>query len=120
MDSRGKSPNITPCPSIKVPSDARQKYSAAASFVPKLTQKVLQYLDPQASDKILDVGCGDAKFTAFYLDRVAQVYGVDASESFIESATKDYGRDNDAKFNVVDCRYLEKNAEAVSGKWDKV
>jgi 16S rRNA A1518/A1519 N6-dimethyltransferase RsmA/KsgA/DIM1 with predicted DNA glycosylase/AP lyase activity len=87
--------------------------------VPQLTQKVLQYLDPQAEDKILDIGCGDGKFTSNYLDKVAQVYGVDASDSFIQSANKDYGSDR-AKFSVVDCRYLEKDRMAVSGTWDKV
>jgi SAM-dependent methyltransferase len=81
---------------------------------------VLQYLDPQPTDKILDVGCGDAKFTANYLDQVAEVYGVDASPSFIESANQDYAKDGKAKFKLVDCRYLESDPEAVSGKWDKV
>jgi len=80
---------------------------------------VLQYLDPRPTDRVLDVGCGDGKFIAHYLDRVAQVYGVDASPSFIGSAKKDYGSPK-ATFKVVDCRYLQNDAESVSGKWDKV
>lgn len=68
---------------------------------------------------MLDVGCGDGKFTAAYLDSVAEVYGVDASASLIASATQDYGSPK-ARFVVADCRYLEKDAEAVSGAWDKV
>lgn len=94
-------------------------YSAAASFVPKLTQKVLQYLDAQPTDRILDVGCGDGKFTANYLPIVREVFGVDNSPSFIESATKEYGSDK-AHFKLVDCRYLEDDPEAVNGNWDKV
>jgi ubiquinone/menaquinone biosynthesis C-methylase UbiE len=87
--------------------------------VPKLTQKVLQYLDPQPNDRILDVGCGDGKFTANFASSVAEVYGVDASPSFIASATEDYGNAK-VRFKVVDCRNLEQDAEAVNGKWDKV
>jgi ubiquinone/menaquinone biosynthesis C-methylase UbiE len=87
--------------------------------VPKLTQRVLQYLNPQPSDHILDVGCGDGKFTANFASSVTEVYGVDASPSFISSATEDYG-DSKTHFKVVDCRYLEQDSEAVNGKWDKV
>jgi protein-L-isoaspartate O-methyltransferase len=36
----------------------RQAYQNAASFVPKLATKVMQWLDPQKDDVILDVGCG--------------------------------------------------------------
>lgn len=99
-----------------------QTYAGSANFVynPKITQKVLQYLDPQTTDHVLDVGCGDAKFTANYLDQVAQVYGVDASPSFIKSANEDYANEGKASFKLVDCRYLETDKEAVSGKWDKV
>ncbi len=37
-----------------------QAYQSAASFVPKLATKVVQWLDPQKDDVILDVGCGGA------------------------------------------------------------
>lgn len=39
-------------------SSPRQAYQNAASFVPKLATKVMQWLDPQKDDVILDVGCG--------------------------------------------------------------
>jgi len=94
-------------------------YSAAASFVPKLTQKVLLFLDPKPTDRVLDVGCGDGKFTAKFLPSVAEVYGVDASPSFIRSASEDYGGAK-AHFKVVDCSFLENDREAMGGQWDKV
>ena len=99
-----------------------QTYSAAASFVHSrtITQKVLEYLDPQPTDKVLDVGCGDGKFTSNYLDGVSEVYGVDASSSFVESAKKDFSGNQKITFELVDCRYLERDAKAVSGTWDKV
>ncbi|KAK4042216.1 Acetamidase [Parachaetomium inaequale] len=39
-------------------------YQNAASFVPKLATKVMQWLDPQKDDVILDVGCGVLDATA--------------------------------------------------------
>lgn len=96
-----------------------QAYSAAASFVPKLGHKVIQCLDPQPTDRVLDVGCGDAKFTANFMSNVASVLGIDASPSLIESARQDYASPN-AEFRVVDCRFLEEEKDIVDGKWDKV
>lgn len=84
-----------------------------------MTRKVLEYLNPQINDRVLDLGCGDAKFTANYLGSVAEVYGVDASPSLIESANQDLGSAK-ARFKVVDCRYLEDDSDAVNGTWDKV
>ncbi|KAK2800687.1 hypothetical protein FQN50_007997 [Emmonsiellopsis sp. PD_5] len=96
-----------------------EAYSTSAAFVPKLTQKVLHYLDPQPTERVLDVGCGDGKFTANFIPHVASVLGIDASPSMIESAKKDYGGIN-AEFRVVDCRYLDREGGIVDGTWDKV
>lgn len=96
-----------------------EAYSASASFVPKLTQKLLSYLTPQPTDKILDVGCGDGKFTANFLPAVDSVLGIDASPAMIESAMKGYN-DPKAEWRVVDCRYLDKEETIVNGSWDKV
>lgn len=65
------------------------------------------------------MGCGDGKFTADFLRDVAFVLGVDASPSMIESAKQDYGSTK-AEFRVVDCRYMERDAEVVNENWDKV
>jgi protein-L-isoaspartate O-methyltransferase len=35
-----------------------QAYQNAASFVPKLAGKIMEWLDPQENDVILDIGCG--------------------------------------------------------------
>ncbi|KAJ9500532.1 hypothetical protein H2202_003748 [Exophiala xenobiotica] len=97
----------------------KEAYSAAAAFVPQLTQRLVQYLDPQPADRIIDVGCGDGKFTANFLDDVAYVYGIDASSSFIEAAQNDFGSSK-AVFEVVDCRRLEEDPRVMEGGWDKV
>lgn len=110
-------------------------YSSAAGFVPQLTTKVLKLLAPQPTDRILDIGCGDAQFTSKYLAGVAEVLGVDASASFIETANADFGKGSDwagkmgnaeeggrGTFTgkVVDCRYLDQDEEVCGGRWDKV
>ncbi|WEW60012.1 hypothetical protein PRK78_005494 [Emydomyces testavorans] len=100
-----------------------EAYSASASFVPLLTQKILVYIDPQPTDRVLDVGCGDGKFTAKYADRVGYVLGLDASEGMIEAARRNSGRPETVEYKVVDCRYLgtEVREGSVEGaKWDKV
>ncbi|KAA8648436.1 hypothetical protein EYZ11_000357 [Aspergillus tanneri] len=96
-----------------------EAYSTSASFVPKLAQTLLQFLDPQPTDKILDVGCGDGKFTEAFIPAVETVLGVDSSPAMIESATKDYGGPK-AEFRVVDCCYLDRESSIVNGTWDKV
>ena len=90
--------------------------------MPKLTQTVLRYLEPKPTDKVLDVGCGDGRFTANFISSVDSVLGIDASPSMIETARKAYGDDEQSKteFRVVDCRYLQEEQEIVNGTWDKV
>ncbi|KAL3438773.1 S-adenosyl-L-methionine-dependent methyltransferase [Aspergillus tetrazonus] len=96
-----------------------EAYSASAAFVPKLTQTLLQYLDPQPSDKVLDIGCGDGKFTELFLPYVSKVLGVDSSPAMIEAARKGYGSEK-AEFQVLDCCFLEQNSDVADGTWDKV
>ncbi|KAL4973813.1 S-adenosyl-L-methionine-dependent methyltransferase [Aspergillus desertorum] len=94
-------------------------YSTSASFVPTLTRTLLQYLDPQPTDRVLDIGCGDGKFTELFLPRVHKVLGVDSSPAMIEAAKKDYSSEK-AEFRVLDCCVLEQDGEVADGSWDKV
>ncbi|EEQ88570.1 methyltransferase [Blastomyces dermatitidis ER-3] len=96
-----------------------EAYHTSAAFVPKLTQKVLQYLNPQPTDRVLDIGCGDGKFTGSFIPHVGSVLGIDASASMISSAKADYGSPK-AEFRVVDCRYLDRELDIVERAWDKV
>lgn len=80
---------------------------------------MLRYLDPKPTDKVLDVGCGDAKFTENFLPAVASVLGIDSSPAMIEAAKKNYDGPK-TEFRVVDCRFLEKESSIVNGSWDKV
>jgi ubiquinone/menaquinone biosynthesis C-methylase UbiE len=96
-----------------------QAYDKSAAFVPQLAGTVVKYLDAKPTDKILDIGCGDGKFTAGYLSQAGYVLGLDASPSMINTAQENYGSAK-AEFRVVDCRYLHQEAGVVSGTWDKV
>lgn len=48
-----------------------ESYQRAASFVPRMTEKVVQLLNVQPDDVILDIGCG----------------GMSSSSSFLASAS---------------------------------
>ncbi|KAL2870117.1 class I SAM-dependent methyltransferase [Aspergillus lucknowensis] len=111
----------TPDNQTSQPKDhwSSEAYSTSAAFVPKLTQTLLRYLDPKPTDKVLDIGCGDGKFTDLFLPHVERVLGVDSSPAMIEAARKDYGGEK-ADFRVLDCCYLEQDASVANGTWDKV
>ncbi|CAG7919386.1 unnamed protein product [Penicillium olsonii] len=106
---------------VKKDNWSEEAYAASASFVysAKIVGKLLNSLKPEATDKVLDIGCGDGKFTANFLPAIGSVLGIDASESMIESANKDYASEK-ASFRVVDCRFLEQETSIVDGSWDKV
>jgi ubiquinone/menaquinone biosynthesis C-methylase UbiE len=96
-----------------------QAYTTSAPFIAKLSTTLLHYLDPKPTDRVLDVGCGDGKFTSNFIFTVGHVLGVDASPMMIEAGTKDFSG-NRAEFRVVDCRYLEKDQAILNSSWDKV
>lgn len=86
-------------------------YSGAASFVPQLTTKVLQYLDPQPTDSILDIGCGDGVLDAKIAPLCKHIWGLDASRSFIEAAKQSVKSQHpNTDFLEVDCRRLSPDA----------
>lgn len=97
-----------------------EAYSASASFVPELTSTVVSWLDPQHSDVILDLGCGDGPLTAKIKERSARVDGYDASANLIDAARKAYGSLPNLTWHVQDCRYLEDCAEVQDKAYTKV
>ena len=97
-----------------------EAYSASASFVPELASKVVTWLDPKPSDRILDLGCGDGLLTARIGDRCASVAGYDSSANLIESARKNFGSKSNLSWHVQDCRYLQDCKEVEAGAFTKV
>ena len=72
----------------------------------------LKLLDPQKSEKIIDIGCGQGEFCRELANRGAQVVGVDASKSLIATAKKKTGE----KYNI---HYLVSDAAKIEGISDK-
>ena len=95
-------------------------YNASASFVPRLTTEILQWLNPQPTDTILDLGCGDGVLTAKIANMCSSIDGFDASANLLESAKNSYGTVPNVTWRMVDCRYLETSKELKNGEYDKV
>ncbi|QDS67994.1 hypothetical protein FKW77_009302 [Venturia effusa] len=99
-------------------------YTSAASFVPKLTTKVLQHLSPQPGDRILDLGCGDGFLTsqiASSISPTGSIKGIDASPSFIKTATEKYQSHN-CTFQIQDVTTFSPTTtkDFPTEKYDKV
>jgi trans-aconitate methyltransferase len=82
------------------------RYAQHAHFVPALGAPVLELLEPQAGERILDLGCGDGVLTEKIAASGAVVVGVDAAADMIAAATR---RGLDAR--VMDGGALEFSAE---------
>ena len=95
-------------------------YSASASFVPLLTQEIVQWLDPQPNDIILDLGCGDGVLAVKIRSKCSRLDGFDASANFIEAAQNTYGSNEGLTWNLLDCRYLENSNAVKEAEYTKV
>ena len=81
-------------------------YAANAHFVPALGQPVLDLLEPQAGERILDLGCGDGALTEKLIALGAQVVAIDNSSDMIAAARR---RGLDA--TIMDARALTFESE---------
>jgi SAM-dependent methyltransferase len=61
-------------------------YATVGAFVAELGAAALDLLDPQAGERILDVGCGEGTLTRKIVERGATVLGIDNSPDMIEAA----------------------------------
>ena len=96
-------------------------YQASASFVPHLTTKIVQWLDPQSGDDILDIGCGDGELTSEILTRCHSVVGLDSSLNFIKDAQDKYRTTVNLHFEHRDCTILDRDWKLENqASYDKV
>ncbi len=63
-----------------------ETYTRDAAFVPQLGSGVLEWLAPQANERILDLGCGDGQLTERIVAAGAKVTGIDASAMMVAGA----------------------------------
>src|SRR5689334_11460442 len=61
-------------------------YARVGGFVAELGGAALDLLDPQAGERILDVGCGEGTLTRKIVERGATVLGIDNSPEMIAAA----------------------------------
>src|SRR3954451_23209944 len=62
------------------------EYARVGAFVAELGGAALDLLDPQAGERILDVGCGEGTLTRKIIQRGATVLGIDNSPEMIAAA----------------------------------
>lgn len=76
-------------------------YQSSHNFVYEYGKDVITLLDPKPNECILDIGCGTGQLTAEISKFGAQVTGIDASESMIAEAKKNYPA---IDFRIADAR----------------
>ncbi|KAK4116186.1 S-adenosyl-L-methionine-dependent methyltransferase [Canariomyces notabilis] len=103
-----------------------EAYQNAASFVPKLATKIVQWLDPQKDDIILDVGCGDGVLDVEIGQILSKgngtLHGIDSSPAMIAAAQKSVasvGLENTCTFQLLDATDLVNTASLQTGSFTK-
>ncbi|KAI1378888.1 S-adenosyl-L-methionine-dependent methyltransferase [Hypoxylon crocopeplum] len=103
-----------------------EAYQHAASFVPKLATKIVQWLDPQKDNVILDIGCGDGVLNIQIQEILAQgsgsIHGTDASPAMIEAATEAAKKAGASKctFEAVDALELARTPHLQRAQYTKL
>ncbi|TVY43449.1 putative methyltransferase, partial [Lachnellula subtilissima] len=105
-------------------------YQNAASFVPKLATKVLEWLDVRENDEILDIGCGDGvldlQISPTFFKGTGFIHGIDSSESMIATANKSVSAYENSRmshvctFEVLDATQLITSPARQTSSFDKV
>jgi trans-aconitate methyltransferase len=87
-----------------------ETYACHARFVSDLAGPVLEWLAPQAGERVLDLGCGDGVLTAELARRGISVLGIDISDSLLKAAA-DRG---------VETRHMDGQNLPFDGEFDAV
>ena len=87
-----------------------ETYATHARFVSDLAGPVLEWLAPQAGERVLDLGCGDGVLTAELARRGISVLGIDISDSLLKAAA-DRG---------VETRHMDGQNLPFDGEFDAV
>ena len=85
-------------------------YGTHARFVSDLAGPVIEWLSPQAGERILDLGCGDGVLTEALATQGVRMVGVDSSPDFIRAAAERH----------VDARLMDGEALTFESEFDAV
>ncbi len=75
------------------------RYQARHSYVFAYGEELIELLEPQAGEKILDLGCGSGQLTAKIADSGAKAIGMDRSPEMIAEARRNFPA---VKFEIGD------------------
>ncbi|WP_049901810.1 methyltransferase domain-containing protein [Halococcus agarilyticus] len=79
--------------------------------------EAIELLDPQADDRVLDVGCGTGFATEGLLERTERVHGLDQSRHQLERAWAKFGKTDQIRFYRGDAERLPFADDAFDAVW---
>ncbi|WP_426689079.1 23S rRNA (uracil(1939)-C(5))-methyltransferase RlmD [Rhodanobacter ginsengiterrae] len=84
--------------------------------------RAMELLDPQPTDRVLDLFCGLGNFTLPIARRVAEVVGVEGEHGLVERAAQNAARNgiDNAKFHVANLFEDQRHADWAKQPWDKL
>ena len=88
----------------------------------RMMARTLELLDPQPTDRVLDLFCGLGNFTLPIARRVAEVAGVEGEHGLVERAAQNAVRNGieNARFHVANLFEDQRATEWARQPWDKV
>ncbi len=93
-----------------------------ASMNQLMVARALELLDPQPTDRVLDLFCGLGNFTLPIARRVAEVVGVEGEHGLVERAAQNAARNGieNASFHVANLFEDQRSADWARQPWDKL
>jgi 23S rRNA (uracil1939-C5)-methyltransferase len=84
--------------------------------------RAMELLDPQPTDRVLDLFCGLGNFTLPIARRVAEVVGVEGEHGLVERAAQNAARNGiaNARFHVANLFEDQRATEWARQSWDKL
>ena len=88
----------------------------------KMMARALELLDPQPTDRVLDLFCGLGNFTLPIARRVAEVVGVEGEHGLVERAAENAARNGlaNARFHVANLFEDQRGTDWARQPWDKL
>ncbi|HET6431486.1 23S rRNA (uracil(1939)-C(5))-methyltransferase RlmD [Dyella sp.] len=88
----------------------------------KMMARALDLLDPQPTDRVLDLFCGLGNFTLPIARRVAEVVGVEGEHGLVERAAENAARNGlaNARFHVANLFEDQRGSDWARQPWDKI